>query len=95
MIDTDVHKIEPSFEMLFPLVPTRDFDEDHKVSLTDFAILANHWQTIITEPNDPQKQLDFNSNNIIDSNDLAYFSQFWLAKTRGLINDSNEMDPNQ
>ncbi len=54
-----------------------DFDEDGKVNLVDYAIIAGAWQT---EPNDNnyEEDCDIEDNNSIDYNDVALFCEDWL-----------------
>ena len=54
-----------------------DFDEDGKVNLVDYAIIAGAWQT---EPNDNnyEEDCDLEDNNAIDYNDVALFCEDWM-----------------
>lgn len=66
---------------MFSHAPSRDFNNDTKVDVADFATLDSHWQK--TRFNDPNwcegtvPDLDGN----VDCNDLMLFADYWLEKT--------------
>jgi hypothetical protein len=81
---------DPAFSLIFPLVPTRDYNTDNIVNLKDLSILSRQWSKD-SDPNQaPDHDLDVNGQ--IDFIDLQGFTQFWLARTRGLSVDVP--DPN-
>lgn len=107
MDDFDVSRNEAAFEMLIPLVPSRDYDQDHLVNFKDFAVLANQWQKAphvnlydpntwpqnrFFDPNNPSPLVDLNRNDLVDTPDLGMFSHFWLQRTSG--NTGESTDPN-
>jgi RHS repeat-associated protein len=47
--------------------------EDNFVDFRDFAVLAENWQKEGVDAG------DFDDSNIVDINDLAYFSDYWLS----------------
>jgi hypothetical protein len=71
----------PVYDLVFSHVPTRDFDEDTKVDVADFAIFALYWHVV--DCNDPNQcggtDLDIDGN--VDSMDLALFADYWLKST--------------
>ena len=76
-------------ESLFTHVQTRDFDGNHIVDFSDFALMAQHLHEFETrdpnlpiDPNDFDHEYDFDQNQSIDATDLAMFMDFWLARTR-------------
>lgn len=76
-------------EMVFTHAQTRDFDDNHVVDFSDFALMARQMQDYEdTDPNlpiDPSSfpyEYDFDQNQALDSTDLSMFMGFWLARTR-------------
>jgi hypothetical protein len=93
MFDTDVSQSEVAFNMLFPLVPSRDYDKDHVVTFADFALFANQWrEPPPTDPNQPTSPMDLDSDGVVGASDMTQFSHYWLARTRGLTESGS--DPN-
>ncbi|MFC1761326.1 hypothetical protein ACFL6U_04530 [Planctomycetota bacterium] len=91
-VDITVSFVEPAFSMVFPLVPTRNFDFDHGVSFCDFAIQAQDWRSAVDhDPNDPNIATahDINQDGFINTSDFRLFADYWLARSRG------QADPNQ
>ncbi len=72
----------PVYELVFSHVPTRDFDQDTKVGLADFAVFALYWGA--SSCNDPDwcQGTDLNTDGRVDGGDLALFADYWLEKTR-------------
>ena len=71
----------PVYDLVFSHVPTRDFNNDARVDLADFAVLAAHWQeTGCSAPNWCEgTDLDIDGN--VDCNDLTLFMDYWLKRT--------------
>ena len=71
----------PWQEMSFTHVPSRDFNGDHIVNFTDFAVLGLYWG--ITDCTDPYgcKKVDFDGDGTVDINDLRMFVEYWLERT--------------
>jgi hypothetical protein len=85
MDDQSISHTEAAFEMVFPLSYSRDYNRDHIVSFNDFAAFANQWhQPSVVDPNHPSSMLDLNDDGYIGALDLKSFSDFWLARTRGV-----------
>ena len=78
--DYDVSE-EPVDIIPFHHVRTRDFDNNTKVDLADFAVLALYWQ--VTDCNDPNwcEGTDLDTDGNVDVNDLMLFTNYWLEKT--------------
>jgi len=72
----------PVHELVFSHVPTRDFDQDARVGLADFAVFALYWGA--SSCNDPDwcQGTDLNTDGRVDGGDLALFADYWLEKTR-------------
>lgn len=78
---------EPAFSMNLPLVPTRDFNLDHGVDFGDFIMMAQTWYEVMeSEPN--RVPGDFDDSLRVDWRDMQAFCQFWLARTRGQIDEN-------
>ncbi len=69
---------EPSHEITFHHVPTRDFNQDTIVSFADFAVLASYWQQSCI---DDCEGADLEPSGFIDPNDLMLFCDYWLEET--------------
>ena len=69
---------EPNIVFEFEHAPSCDFNQDGVVNFIDFSQIAKYW--LIDDCNDVNEcvavDLDFDS--IVDHNDLAIFSEFWL-----------------
>jgi len=89
----DIHRedlVDPAFSLIFPLIPTRDYNMDNIVNFNDFSIMARQWSKDLDPHQSPNHDLD--ASGQIDFFDLQGFTQFWLARTRG---PSSEVpDPN-
>lgn len=72
---------EPTYEVSFSQVRSRDFNRDTKVDFTDFAIFASYWQT--EECNEPNwcQGTDLDTDGDVDINDLRLFAEYWLKTT--------------
>lgn len=70
------------YELVFNQVPTRDFDQDGTVGLTDLAILALYWGAIDRSEPDWCQGADLNADGRVDGADLALFADYWLEKTQ-------------
>ena len=68
--------------LVFSHVPTRDFNKDTRVDLSDFAVLASYWLQK-ESCSDPGwcEGTDLDTNGTIDTNDLMLFTEYWLEKT--------------
>ena len=72
----------PSYEMSFTHVRTRDFNDDGIVDFSDFAKLGWNWQrTDCGEPGNCSGT-DLDTDGDVDYIDLALFADFWLETTR-------------
>jgi len=69
-------------ELVFNHVPTRDFDQDARVSLADFAVFALYWGAANCTDPDRCQGTDLNADGYVDGGDLALFADYWLEKTR-------------
>ena len=89
---------EPNYSICFSHSPTRDLNFDEKVNFNDFAIFASPWQSDdCIEPN-WCGGADIDRDGDVDSNDLAYFADYWLwpLPKPSTPNEPNEPnDPNQ
>ncbi|HEW79658.1 MAG TPA: hypothetical protein ENH34_06835 [Phycisphaerales bacterium] len=74
--------VDPTYEIPFSHVRTRDFNKDTKVDFIDFAAIASYWQKAgCSDPNWCEgTDLDTDSN--VDVNDLMLFVDYWLEKTQ-------------
>lgn len=79
--------LSPARILSFTHVPSRDFDGDTIVNFRDFAPLASQWKLAVTPDPNAASSPDLNSDGLVDTFDVALFSQFWLECT-----DSNEPD---
>jgi hypothetical protein len=71
----------------FKHVPTRDFDSDTMANFADFALLASQWRlNAVADPN-INGSPDLNADGLVDTLDMALFSNYWLERT-----DFNEPD---
>jgi hypothetical protein len=72
---------DPSYELSFTHVRTRDFNDDTKVDFSDYAMLASHW--LATGCNAPGwcQGTDLDTDGNVDYNDLRLFCEYWLEKT--------------
>lgn len=72
---------EPTYELSFSHVRTRDFDKDTKVDFADFAVLASYWQA--ADCNDPNwcEGTDLDTDRNVDFNDVMLFTDYWLERT--------------
>ncbi len=74
--------MEPTYEISFSHVRTRDFNNDAIVNFKDFAIFASHWMAAnCTDPNWCDGT-DLDHNGKVDVNDLMLFCQYWLERTK-------------
>jgi len=73
--------MEPTYEISFSHVRTRDFDGSTIVDLADFRVLASNWQS--TGCIDPNwcDGTDLDASTVVDANDLILFGEYWLEKT--------------
>jgi hypothetical protein len=72
---------EPTYEISFSHVRTRDFNKDTIVDFHDFAILASYWQETNCNIIDWCDGTDLDINGSVDVNDLMLFCQYWLERT--------------
>lgn len=81
--DYSVSFYKPVSAYVFLHVPTRDFDNDGKVSLVDFARLAGVWKDeVSSDPNDPNSRYDLDSDAKVNVSDLRLFFGHWLDRTQ-------------
>jgi hypothetical protein len=73
---------EPTYEISFSHVRTRDFNNDTIVDFRDYAILASHW--LETSCNAPSwcEGADLDIDGSVDINDVMLFCQYWLERTK-------------
>jgi hypothetical protein len=84
--EVDLFEFAVSFEtpvrtLCFEHAPSRDFNEDDIVDFVDFALLAGQYGSVV----EPGTLLDFDQNGLVDAQDVAQFSNYWLT-----ITDANE-----
>ena len=72
---------DPSRDISFVQVPTRDFNKDTMVNFGDFAVLALYWQKTNCGAPGWCEGADLNTSGKVDNNDLALFVDYWLEKT--------------
>lgn len=72
---------EPTFELEFSHVRTRDFNNDSVVNLADFAVFSSYW--LATSCNEPDwcEGTDLNSSHNVDFIDFVLFGEYWLGTT--------------
>ena len=70
-----------TYEIPFTHVRTRDFDDNTKVNLVDFATLAFYWQR--SDCSDPDRcgGADLDINDSVNIYDLMLFVDYWLEYT--------------
>jgi hypothetical protein len=73
--------IDPTYELSFTHVRSRDFNKDTKVDFTDFAVLALYWQKVNCDDVNDCEGTDLDIDRDIDSNDLMLFVEYWLERT--------------
>ena len=83
---------DPNSTVSFTHVPSRDFNEDGVVNITDHSILASHWQ--VDDCNEPNwcDGTDINADGDVDFEDLALFADYWLwgvPETTVIVPDPN------
>ncbi len=72
----------PVETLSFAHVLSRDFNNDNRVNFEDLAMLLSQQGAISdSDPNSPGAGLDLNSDQQIDAQDLALFSEYWLEQT--------------
>ena len=73
--------MDPTYEIPFTHVRTRDFNNDITVDFVDFAVLASYWQ--VADCNDPNwcEGTDLDTDGNVDVNDLMLFTDYWLERT--------------
>lgn len=72
----------PSCQMFFTHVVTRDFNGDGIVNFEDFAVLGSNWRrTDCSEP-DNCSGTDLDADGYVGISDLMQFAEYWLGKTR-------------
>jgi len=79
--DHSVSFFEPVYYLTFFHVPTRDFNGDAIVDLSDFAIFAPRWQVTACQEPDWCAGTDLDRNGWVDYNDVILFADYWLEKT--------------
>jgi hypothetical protein len=73
---------DPTYELSFSHVRTRDFNKDTKVDFRDFAVLASYWQEANCGDVNDCEGTDLNTNGSVDVNDLMLFCEYWLERTK-------------
>ena len=73
--------MEPTYEISFTHVRTRDFDKSTKVDLVDFTILASYWQVTNCQERNLCEGAALDTDDDVDRNDLRLFVEYWLEKT--------------
>jgi len=71
----------PVYDLVFSHVPTRDFNNDTRVDLADFAVLASHWQETGCSDANWCEGTDLDADGNVDCNDLMLFVDYWLERT--------------
>lgn len=67
--------------LTFNHVLSRDYNDNHVVDFTDFALFAGQWQgTAMVDPNATSSP-DLNADGATDIADLTLFCDYWLERT--------------
>jgi hypothetical protein len=69
-----------------------DPNEDLKVNMFDFAILADNWR--LEGANIKNNKADFDNNGIVDERDLSILNKFWLWQQKRVIYDPSDLEAN-
>jgi len=69
---------EPNLILTFHHVPTRDFNDDEVVDISDCTILASYWLLDNCDEPDWCGGTDIDRDGIVDMVDFALFDKFWL-----------------
>ncbi|MGA2322634.1 MAG: glycoside hydrolase family 2 TIM barrel-domain containing protein [Sedimentisphaerales bacterium] len=69
---------------------TTDFNGDGVVNFSDFAQMANAWQTTSGDPGF-NSLYDFDHDGIIDLGDIAIFAEGWLGRGSYVVPDTNRV----
>jgi hypothetical protein len=72
----------PVYDLMFSHVRTRDFNQDSRVDLADFALLASHW--LETGCGQPEwcAGADIDKDGNVDYDDLTFLAEYWLQTTQ-------------
>lgn len=88
----DVSWNDPNGFVYFSHIPTRDFNNDKTVNLSDYSILASYWLSEnCCDPNWCDKT-DIDTDGDVDIDDLSLFLDYWMWRNPCL--DSSIQDPN-
>lgn len=84
---------DPNLTLTLHQTPTRDFNQDQRVNLTDLALFTRHWQH--TGCNAPALCIgaDMDLDGTVGLTDLLAFSDFWLWGNPGWQPFGPRMDP--
>ena len=74
------YQLDPSSDIPFHHVPTRDFNLDTIVNFADFATLASYWQQGCSDP-EWCEGADIDKSGSVNLTDLDLFCEYWLEKT--------------
>lgn len=80
VVATDGQAVTEGPTWAFATKPAKpDLNDDGKVNFVDFAILANDWMNVCSEPNWCDRS-DLDQSGIVDFNDLGIFVGSWLEQ---------------
>ncbi len=77
------NQADPNRSITFLHVPSRDFVQDGRVNLLDFAALSADWGWHNGGDPNATKATDVDADGDVDVQDLVLFSDFWLWGTPG------------
>jgi hypothetical protein len=88
----DVSWNDPNGFVYFSHIPTRDFNNDKVVNISDYSILASYW--LAENCYDPNwcDKTDIDTDGDVDIDDLSLFLDYWMWRNPSL--DSLVHDPN-
>lgn len=77
------NQADPNRSITFLHVPSRDFAQDGRVNLVDFAALSADWRWHNGGDPNATRVTDIDADGDVDVQDLVLFSDFWLWGTSG------------
>ncbi len=73
---------EPTYEISFSHVRTRDFNNDTKVNFMDLSVFASYWQVYTCNNPNWCEGSDLDVDGDVDFEDLTLFLNYWLEVTK-------------